>query len=369
MRTRKIILLITALVLLLSNQSFDAKAASGLPDSPEFGYGAHLSTTGLHISQALAIAPELGIDWIAVNFNWARLWPNHELEPDLSTFFSVIENARQNKINILLSITNPPAWAVTPNGPDPDSTTAIALRIAAKYPDTVLVVELFPGANTATGWGTTPNPDAYIGLIQNVRNAVTNQNLHTLIIPGLSVLSGTADTANMEDLVFLQKFYEADLPTPIVGLNYPEITGQPFSEPTQSVSDVLRHYEIVRNYMLQNNHRTDLIWITGFSWPTQLVSVEEQAAWVYDAYKLLKAQLYIGAAFFNDLNPASPEEANFHSASLVLADGSLHPAGNQLKKVSSGTGESLDASMAVPQTQRGITKKHMHKTIVKRPSS
>jgi hypothetical protein len=73
MRTRKIILVVIALVLLLSNQSFTAKAASGLPDSPEFGYGASLATMGLQVSRAMSIAPELGIDWIAVNFDWARL--------------------------------------------------------------------------------------------------------------------------------------------------------------------------------------------------------------------------------------------------------------------------------------------------------
>jgi hypothetical protein len=211
--------------------------------------------------------------------------------------------------------------------------------------------------------GTTPNPDDYIGLIQTVRNAVTNQNLHTHIIPGLSVLSGTADSANIEDLVFLKRFYETDLATPIVGLRYPETSGQPFSEPTQSEPDVLRHYEMVRNFMLQNNHRTDLIWITGFSWPTQLVSVDEQAAWVYEAYKLLKAQLYIGAAFFKNLNPPSPEEANFHSASPCRDES--HPPSQSARSF-------WDRSKLALQwrspTKSG-SKKHMHKTIVKRPSS
>jgi len=159
------------------------------------------------------------------------------------------------------------------------------------------------------------------------------------------------------------------MPTPIVGLRYQEIVGQPISDPAQGEFGVLRHYEFVRNFMLQNNHRTDLIWITGFSWPSQLASMEEQASWVYDAYKLLKAQLYIGAAFFNSLNPSSPEELFYNPASLVLADGSLHPAATQLRRVSSTTGESFDTALAVPQIQKGIIKKHIHKTILKRPSS
>jgi hypothetical protein len=369
MRTRKFILAFAAFVFLLSNHFYEATAASGLPDSPEFGYGASLLTSGQQISRAIAIAPELGIDWISINFDWSLLWPSPDLEPNFLALFGAIENFRQDRINILLSISNPPAWAITTYGPDPKYTTAIALRIAATYPDTVLAIELFPGANTVKGWGVTPNPDAYIDLLQKTRNEIKNHNLKTLVIPGLSVLTGPADSANIEDLDFLKKFYEADLATPIVGLSYPEIIGEPFSEPTQNAPDVLRHYEIVRNFMLQNNHRTDLIWITGFSWPIHLISIEEQAAWVFNAYKLLKAQLYIGAAFFDNLNPPSPEEAKFYPASLVLEDGSLHPAGNQIRKVTSSTGDTIDASMVVPQTQRGITKKNMHKTIAKRPSS
>ena len=369
MRTRKFFLGFAIFVFLLSSYFFGATATSGLPDSPEFGYGASILTSGQQISRAMAIAPELGIDWIAINFDWSLLWSSPDLEPNLSIFYSAIENARQDRINILLSITNPPNWAITNQGPDPESTTAIALKIAAAYPDTVLAIELFPGANTTMGWRAAPNPDAYIELIQKTRNEIKNQNLKTLVIPGLSVLTGPANSSNIEDLVFLKKFYEADLPTPIVGLSYPETIGEPFSEPTQNAPDVLRHYEIVRNFMLQNNHRTDLIWITGFSWPAQLVSVDEQAAWVFNAYTLLKAQLYIGAAFFNNLNPPSSGEANDYPASLILEDGSLHPAGNQIRKVTSATGDTIDASMVVPQTQRGIIKKNMHKTIAKRPSS
>lgn len=369
MQARKFLLIILLLIFLLPNISYIAQAASGLPNSAEFGYGANLATSGQQISQALALAPGMGIDWIAVNFDWARLWPSPESEPDLATLFGIISSAQKSQINILLSITNPPTWALTPDGPDTKSTTSLILYIVSRYPDTVLSVELFPGANTATGWGTIPNPDAYIGMIQNVRNALAAQNLNTLVIPGLSVLSASKAPTDIEDIAFLKKFYDADLATPVVGLYYQDMSGQPFSEPTQSEPSVLRHYELVRNFMLQNNHRTDLIWITGFSWPVQLLSAHEQALWVYEAYKLLKAQLYIGAAFFNYLNPPTPELGNSYLSSLVLADGSLHPASNQIRKVSSMTGEILDTSSIIPQTQKGIMKKLIRKTITKRPSS
>ena len=369
MQTQKIIYAVMLALLLFSSTGLTAEAASGLPNSPEFGYGARVSTTGQQITQALALAPDIGLDWIAVNFDWARLWPNPDVEPDFSTLFGLIGHARQKNLSVLVSISNPPAWAMTPSGPNPDTTAAITLRMVSSYHGSLLVVELFPGANTGHGWGTTPNPKAYIGMIQIARNALANQNLQAYVIPSFSPLSTTPSAGDIDDLTFLKKFYEAGMPTPIVGLRYQEIVGQPISDPAQGEFGVLRHYEFVRNFMLQNNHRTDLIWITGFSWPSQLASMEEQASWVYDAYKLLKAQLYIGAVFFNSLNPSSPEELFYNPASLVLADGSLHPAAIQLRRVSSTTGESFDTALAVPQIQKGIIKKHIHKTILKRPSS
>ena len=121
--------------------------------------------------------------------------------------------------------------------------------------------------------------------------------------------------------------------------------------------------------MLENGHQTDLIWITGFSWPEELTSLDEQASWIYEAYKLLKAQLYIGAAFFNGLTPKNPEETFYRSSSLVLEDGSFHPAAAQIQRVTLSVGESIETSLALPQNQTGLVKKNMHRTLQKRPSS
>lgn len=369
MSARKIRLSITVTLILLSSSILSGKAASGLPNSPEFGYGARISASGQQMIQSLGFAPDLGLNWIAVNFDWSRLWQNPEAEPKLSTLLELLDQARQKDLSVLLSISNPPAWAMTPNGPNPDRTASITLKLVSSFPDTILVVELFPGANTSLGWGANPNPDAYIGMIQKVRNTLSNQNLQAYVIPSFSPLPVNPASGDIDDLTFLKKFYEAEMATPIVGLRYQQINGQPFTEPSQTELNVLRHYEMVRNLMLQNNHQADLIWITSFSYPSRLASMEEQAAWVYEAYKLLKAQLYIGAAFFNSLNPASSDDIFYTSASLVLPDGRLHPAAAQLKKVSSGSGDSLTTSPSLPQTHKGILKKFTPKTFSKRPSS
>jgi hypothetical protein len=366
---RKVILTIILTIFWFSNTTSEALAASGLPDSPEFGYGASISTIRQGTLQVLGIAPGLGLDWISIDFDWSRFWPSPEVGADISILRGLVEAAQQNHLHVLMSISHPPAWAMTPTGPNPDATAAIATQMVSSFQGSLLVVELFPGANTGQGWGAVPNPQAYIEMIQIVRNTLSSQNLQAFVVPSLSPLSDTPAAGDINDLSFLEEFYKADMPTPIIGLRYQKVTDQPITEPLQDKPAALRHYELVRKFMLANGHKLDLIWITGFSWPEQLTSYDEQASWVYDAYKLLKAQLYIGAAFFNSLTPTSPEETFYHPSSLVLEDGSFHPAAAQIQRVTSNIDESVDTSMALTQNQTKLVKKHMHRTLQKRPSS
>lgn len=369
MPAKKIFLAIVVTIFCFSNLATEAQAAAGLPDSPEFGYGASVSTYWQQTSQALGIAPTLGFDWISIDFDWARFWPSQEVEADLSVLRGIVEIAQRNQMHVLMSISHPPDWSMTPSGPNPAMTATIATQMVSSFPGSLLVVELFPGANTEKGWGTAPNPQAYIEMIQTVRNALESQNLQAFVIPSLSPLSDSPAIGDIADRAFLEEFYKANIPTPIVGLRYQKVTDEPITEPLQDKPAALRHYELVRKFMLDNGHKMDLIWITGFSWPEQITSVEEQALWVYEAYSLLKAQLFIGAAFFNSLTPTSPAEAFYHPSSLVLEDGSFHPAASQIQRVTSGTASALDIPLALSQNQARLVKKNMHRTLQKRPSS
>jgi hypothetical protein len=74
--------------------------------------------------------------------------------------------------------------------------------------------------------------------------------------------------------------------------------------------------------MLRNNHQSGLIWITGFSWDSQAItSSEGQATWLKQAFLMMRAQLYIGNAFFQNLNPGLGPDTN----DLISKNDSLHP--------------------------------------------
>ncbi len=58
-----------------------SQAASGAPDSAEFGYGARLDPLGIEVDLALKAAGAIGIDWIGIDLNWARLWTTQLSKP------------------------------------------------------------------------------------------------------------------------------------------------------------------------------------------------------------------------------------------------------------------------------------------------
>ena len=116
---------------------------------------------------------------------------------------------------------------------------------------------------------------------------------------------------------------------PIVSIRFSEILGDAMSFSPTDESRILRRYEAVRQTMLVNDHGYGLIWITGFTWPSASQDISLQIRWLENALHLLKSQLYIGAAFFDRLNPPLKADISESQNSLILVDGEnprSHPA-------------------------------------------
>jgi hypothetical protein len=132
----------------------------------------------------------------------------------------------------------------------------------------------------------------------------------------------------MDALIFLGELYAAgakDL-MPVIGVRFPPLGSDPLTPNYQADELVLRHYENIRDLMVENDHQSAIIWVTGFSWDNNLLAnAADQAAWMKQAYLLFRSQLYIGAAFFNGLNPTKTR-----STALLSPDGHHHPAFDEL---------------------------------------
>ena len=325
------------ILVLVATKPGPVLAESGLPDSAEFGYGVRLDLSGYQINSSIAAAASLKINWLAVDFDWANVWPAKDDSPDLEPLNQTMLLAQQNHLSVMISITRPPAWVVSAEGPDPTMTIQVVKYLARTFPGVLLAIELFPGANTIQGWGTAPNPDAYLRLLQNATRALQSSGSSIIIVAaGLTPLPPNPPAGDIDDLVFLDTLYNAGAQPwmPIISIRIPETTGDPMFTPTQDEKRCLRHFEEVRQVMLNHDHRQGLIWLTSFSWPSGNLRTSdaiyqntgEQTRWLNQAYQILKAQLYLGVAFFTQINPPGPRTVSPNVTSLVHQDLSIHPA-------------------------------------------
>jgi len=333
------------LIFQLIDAVIPAQAAKGLPGSSEFGFGARLDIWGLETDLAINAAIAIGLDWVAMDFDWARHWGTESAAPALERIDQVIQPAGQNGLGVLISITNPPAWARTAAGPDPGKTAALLTLLARRYPHAQLAFELFPAPNTSLGWGASPNPQAYAELLRSAYQSVGSLDQSVVLLAGgLSPIAPQGRAGDMDDLVFLEALYRAGAASfmPVIGLRLTALTGDALAPADQNGARVLRHYEAVRQVMLEHGHAQGMVWITGYHWPDSIASASvsdstEQVRWLNQALHLMKSQLYLGVAIYDPLNPpVESHRLESSGASLIIKQADqvyLHPAVKALGRI------------------------------------
>jgi hypothetical protein len=309
-----------------------ALAARGTPGSAEFGFGTHLRTDGAFMDESIRLAVDLQVDWLAIDVSWQTLQPAKGSPINWTSLETVIAEASQHQMTVVASLTHPPTWAITSNGPDSARAAQLAQQLSQKFGQSLKAIELFPGANTRSGWGTTPSPRAYLALYQAVQSALQASKSQAILVAGGLVPTGTQpETEMVDDLVYLDGLYKAGPKTslPVISIQLADLTGTPMTAPSKSEHRVLRHYEEIREVMLNNNQERGLLWVTHLSPPSgstdpKLNDPNQQSAWLVQSFQQMRAQLYLGATFLDALNPpAGDAEAMF---SLITSAGDYHPA-------------------------------------------
>lgn len=307
-----------------------ARAEDGLPGSPSFGYGACLDLEGYHAATSIQAANIFGLDWITIEYSWSRYWQQPESSPNWHTLDQVMSQISTTPLAVMISITEPPAWAIEATGPNIQHTTDLVLDLARRYPNNILAIELFPGANTHYGWGTTPNSHAYSEMLQTVQIALDNEGFgHTIIAAGID-----PSVNKQEALSYLNNLLASSTGPhiPVVSLYLPSIPYAPETQPETVNGHTLRFYEEARQVMLNNGQQNSLIWISRFE---QGAGQELETNWLLQAYLTVRPQLYIGMASYYCLNnplasnnlispDGSPSEAFESLAMLIAAGDSYH---------------------------------------------
>ncbi|PKN92171.1 MAG: hypothetical protein CVU44_16195 [Chloroflexi bacterium HGW-Chloroflexi-6] len=308
-------------VLLVAWGAFPQKAwaARGTPESPHFGYGLRVDVNGAQIEESLFLAAQMGLDWVALDFDWNAAWPDPSRWDSSTPFGRAARLADNLGLTLVFSISNPPAWAMTPAGPHPELTAALLCDLKQLFPN-LQAVELYPRANTLAGWGAQPDPVRYAALLQVAQERLERKQLAILLLAG-GLTNRTSALEDQPDTVFLQGLYAAGATPQVVSLRIEQISGSPLDEPEASS---LRHFEQIRAVMNANHQEKSLIWVTGFDLPAELVTadVQIQSDWLAQAYGLMRSRLYFGASFYVCYNASTTGPVR---ACLLDRDGLSHP--------------------------------------------
>ncbi len=263
----------------------------GTPHSLDFGYGARIKTDGQFEDSALRLAAQMKLDWVALDFDWASIQPSPETWNEEDRFSKAIRLAHSLKLEILVSIKNPPAWAMTPAGPNVEDTANLVLTLVHQYPN-IAALELIPGANTRAGWNAAPDANAYARLFETVKARAEAENLKIYLVAG-GLRNRLSDPEDTPDVDFLAQMYAAGVRPAIIGIHLENLAGNPLDAPAP---DTLRHYEEIRAVMTTNGHSNGLLWITGLSLPAGT----QDKTWLGQACQLMQSQLYLGTVFYAD---------------------------------------------------------------------
>ncbi len=317
------VLIVILILSLLVLPGTSVQAERGLPGSGSFGYGLQIVPEGPFADLALQMSANLGVDWVLLELDWAANSPDNSSFSLSPAFLNILDQAVNEQYRVMISLTQPPDWAMTPYGPSVDAVNRLITAITQRYVGESIAFELFPAPNTFTGWGTTPDPAAYATLFSKLQE----------LNPGLLLVSGGLVPANntllpdvIADLDFLQGLYQFGLKDkmPVVGVLANQLQGQPLDAPGDENNRVFRHYEEIRQVMLRNQHETGLIWVTRLTAPAGL-DLNAQNNWLAAAYPQIRSQLYAGAVFYQSANPDKISSSIPLAGSLVLDNNNYHP--------------------------------------------
>ena len=311
--------LIAATTLFAPVPHVQANSAASISEDGNVVFGAQVDIWGDRISQSVNLADSMQMDWLLVEYDWARIWPRESVAPAARQFEQFLTLAAQHNIHILVSITNAPLWAMDEDGPNAVKTAALVNQLVSEN-SAIGAVELFPGANTQTGWGAQPDADAYLNLIQITRDTLPRSATDVILLAG-GLMPATA-TSDIEAAHFLDELYQAGALGRIgqVSLRFPIGSAQPGEG-----QDGLARYERLRLVMMRHDDDAARVWVTGYSWPSAFSSEQQEHLWLFPSYHAMQTQLYIEAAFFETLNPPSLFNS-WSSTSLIARNGSVHDA-------------------------------------------
>ena len=243
--------------------------------------------------RSLRLISEAGFRWIRQEFTWEDIEihgkGDFEDRRHLDTvgavdawakYDNIADLAAQHDIEIIARLSNPPSWsrslpdeeagALAPPD-DFNDFGDFAAAVAERYDGRITYFQLWNEPNGNAEWGLrNVDPEAYTELLCIGYRAIKEVNPEAVVLAGALTPTIAMDGRNMNDLIFLQRMYNAGAAD-----CFDVMSAQGYGLWSGATDQRLRptvinypHHMLIRDLMVRNGDAHKPIWISEMGWNT-----------------------------------------------------------------------------------------------------
>jgi polysaccharide biosynthesis protein PslG len=235
--------------------------------------------------QQLQMISAAGIGWIRQPFNWQDLEIRRGSYIDDRNgapvdawikYDNITDLAEKYHVNIIARLGTPPAWSEPPGAKegfapptDYNDFVAYATALAARYKGRIHVFQVWNEPNVYPEWGDNPvDPEAYTDLLCRTYTALKAADPANIVISGALAPTVELSAANLNDLVFLQRMYDAHAANcfDILGVQGYGLFSGPTDQRMRPTTINFSHLLWLRDMMVANGDAAKPIWIGEMAW-------------------------------------------------------------------------------------------------------
>lgn len=333
-----------------------ADSAATVPAVSPFGINTFLQWEAEPVKRvrSLELIREAGFRFIRQEFTWEDIeihgkgdFIDRRNDPNgvdaWAKYDQIVEAAEVNEIEIIARLSNPPSWtrALTDTigflAP-PDNFNDFgdfAATVAERYRGRIHYYQLWNEPNGNEEWGLQDvNPEAYTELLCIGYRRIKEVNPEAVVLAGALTPTMAMDGRNMNDLIFLQRMYNAgaaDCFDVFAAQGYGLWSG-PTDHRLRPTVINYPHHEFLRDIMVRNGDGKKPIWISEMGWnvvPEGIrpdfgrVTEEQQGRYAVEAYERSRAEWpWIGVInyWFFKRHDESEREQSWHYFRMMEPD-------------------------------------------------
>lgn len=301
----------------------DGAAVTELADVSPFGINTFLEqeVEPAKRARSLALIRDAGFHFIRQEFPWEDIeihgkgdFVDRRNVPEgidaWTKYDNIVALAEEHGIEIIARLGNPPAWTralgdtIGTNAP-PDNFEDFGdfvATVAGRYRQRITYFQVWNEPNGNEEWGKQDvNPESYSALLCLAYGRIKEVNPDAIVLAGALTPTLAMDGRNMNDLVFLQRMYNAG-----GGGCFDVFSAQGYGLWSGATDQRLRptvinypHHMLLRDMMVRNGDGHKAIWISEMGWnnapkelPAQFgrVTEEQQSRYSIEAYQRVESE-------------------------------------------------------------------------------